>query len=329
MSAHRELWKVYRPQTFAEVAGQDTAVRMLTKFLGSNSVPHSILFTGPAGSGKSTMARILAKELGAVGLDLQIIDCASIDEPIAAVRELQQMVKSSPSNGSKCRVWILEEIQTWTRARAAERALLLPLENDALSVRRSYIMLCTTNPEKLNSAIRTRCTKVELKPLAAVDVRALLVRIAKKEGREVPDSVYDKIIDFAAGGAREAVNQLNSALASGDSEEEMLAAVSGVQSSSDVGKLFAALFWEPKPSWPKVVKALEAARDGSVSPEKLEGIRRGVLKIAASEMRKGGKNVNRAHLIADIFKDSWEYCPESGLEMCCWEVVQECLGSSK
>lgn len=315
--SHMELWKRYRPRTFDEVVGQDAAVSLLKEYVSKGEVPTVILFTGRTGCGKSTLAHILAREMGCTGLDLNVINCALTEESMGAVRDLQRQMRTSPCRGSTCRVWILEEIQSWSRSTFAQQALLLPLEEDSQAVRKSHLFLCTTNPEKLKEAVRNRCKKINLSPINDGDMRNLLISIAiREEKKNVPDSVVDHIITLAKGSAREAVNQLDSALQFYGAEDKMLSVLSDSASDDEAWKLIKALMYE-KPVWEDVVKVIEEIPDSTQ-----ESFRHKVLKVSATEMKKGGRSSSRAFMIANVFSSPWYDCSESGIVTACWEIVQ-------
>ncbi len=319
MAEHQELWKKYRPQTFDQVRGQDEAVSLLRGYLKNNKVPHALLITGNSGIGKSTLAHIMAKEMNCSGLDLVTVNCATVEKPMDVIRSLQDSVRLSPTSMSTCRIWILEEIQSLSRASFSQQAMLMLLEDSSNSTRKSYIIACTTNPEKLKEAVRNRCKKIELKTISAADLKQLLEWVAKEEKKTVPESVLDKIIDISGGSAREAVNQLDSVLCAGTDEESMLAVLNGTLDDNMVWKLLKALFFE-KPSWKRVAPLIAEIKD---DPERF---RHAMLKMAANEMIKNAHNEDRAaraFLITDMFAKSWEHCAESGLVNSCWQVIQD------
>lgn len=315
MAEHLELWKKHRPTTFDEVVGQDAAVKLLRNYVKNDKVPHALLFTGPSGTGKSTLAHIVAREMGCKGLDLNVINCASVTAPIDTIRDLERQVKSSPSAQSKCRVWILEELQSWSKAGFAQQAMLLMLEDSSSASRRSYLFACTTNPEKLKETVRGRCGKIVLKAVKADDLLPHLEKLAKREGRTVPEAVLNTIVTNAYGCVREAVNQLNSALAAGSDEDGMLAAIGVVKEKDVAWKLAKALFYE-RPTWKQVAEIIKEVEDEP------ENIRHRILAIANTEMLKNTKRSSRAYQIADVFSRNWYDCPESGLTRCCWEIVE-------
>ena len=99
-----ELYKKHRPASFDNVIGQDEAVRSLSEFVKNNKIPHAILFTGPSGVGKTTLARILKDHLGCGDPDFQEINTADF-RGIDTVREIRQRMGLAPMFG-KSRVWL-------------------------------------------------------------------------------------------------------------------------------------------------------------------------------------------------------------------------------
>lgn len=312
-----ELWIRHRPQKFEDVVGQDSAVKMLQGYLKKDKIPHAILFCGSSGIGKSTIAHIMAKEMGCYGMDLCVVNCATVDKPKEVITSLQDQAKLSPSANSKCRVWILEEIQSMSRATFARQAMLLMLESASKSTKNSYFFACSTDPGKLKKEILSRFKKIELKSFDSESTKELLLSIAKKEGRTLPESVIRKIIDVSGQSAREAVNQLDSAFTAGDSEEEMLSVITEDKPEDKAWQLKKALFWQ-KPKWGDICEVIK-----DIPREDREEFRRQVLKISAGAMLKNDKFSERAAFVVDVFMDSWEYCPESGLEYACWRVYRE------
>ena len=107
------LYRKYRPQEWDEVIGQEHVVRTLTNALKLGRVAHAYLFAGPRGTGKTTIARILAKSLGCGNLDLIEIDAAS-NRGIDEIRELRDGIKFAPTVG-KYKVFIIDEVHQLTK----------------------------------------------------------------------------------------------------------------------------------------------------------------------------------------------------------------------
>lgn len=205
-----ELYRKYRPNSFDEVVGNETAIKSLRKELENGS--HVFLFTGSAGCGKTTLARIVAKEVGAGELSIREINSAE-NRGIDTAREILEQMRYNPSDGSSM-VWILDEMHMITNA--GQNALLKALEEVPESV---YFMLCTTDPQKLITPLKSRCSIINVQPLSEDDMRYLLKRTARAEKIKLSNEVYDKIIEIAQGGSRKALKLLAKVLYL-DSDEE-------------------------------------------------------------------------------------------------------------
>ena len=151
-----ELYRKYRPQTEDEMVGNESAIKAVKKELENGS--HVFLFTGNAGCGKTTMARIIAKEVGAGDLSIREINSAE-NRGIDTARDILEQMQYMPSDGDAL-VWIFDECHKWTND--MQNAMLKPLEDTPDHV---YFFLCTTDPQKLIKPLVTRCSVVAMKPL--------------------------------------------------------------------------------------------------------------------------------------------------------------------
>ncbi|MDP1538555.1 MAG: DNA polymerase III subunit gamma/tau, partial [bacterium] len=189
------LYRKHRPQIFAEVIGQEHVVKTLTNAISSGIISHAYLFAGPRGSGKTTLARLLAKSLncqnrkegqsepcnkcnscleimGNRSLDLIEIDAAShrgIDE----MRELRDGIKFAPTK-SKYKVFILDEAHQLTKE--AANALLKTLEEPPSHV---IFVLATTEIHKMIPTIISRCQRFDFRKLTLQEIVKRLEFIAK------------------------------------------------------------------------------------------------------------------------------------------------------
>lgn len=205
-----ELYRKYRPENLDDVVGNETTIKSLRKELENGS--HVFLMTGPAGCGKTTIARIMAKEVGAGELSIHEINSAE-NRGIETAREVQEQMRYNPGDGDAL-VWIFDECHQWLAP--VQNAFLKAFEDTPDSV---YFFLCTTDPQKLIAPLKSRCSIINVSPLKDDDMRYLLKRTARAEGLKLNSEVYDKIIELAQGGSRKALKLLSKVLYLDNDEE--------------------------------------------------------------------------------------------------------------
>ncbi|HIE13552.1 MAG TPA: DNA polymerase III subunit gamma/tau [Desulfotomaculum sp.] len=233
-TAPAALYRQWRPQTFAEVVGQEHVTRTLRNALLKNRVAHALLFAGPRGTGKTSTARILAKALNCVhgptagpcnachhcraitagtALDVLELDAASrrgIDE----MRELRERVKLAPV-AAPYKVYIIDEAHMLTTE--AANALLKTLEEPPPRV---VFILATTEPRKVPVTILSRCQRFDFHRLQPAEIRSHLQQVLEKvEGRATPAAI-DLISQAAEGSMRDALGILDQVLSLGDGDAD-------------------------------------------------------------------------------------------------------------
>ena len=185
------LYQKYRPKTFEEVIGNEASIAALEKALTKKNHSHVYLLSGPPGTGKTTIARIVANRLGATDMDLKEINSANA-RGIETAREIIQSIRYNPQG--KAIVFILDEFHKWTND--AQSALLKPLEDTPESV---YFFLCTTDPGKLIKAVKSRCTEIKTVNLSIEKLVTLIKRINRLEELSISKNTIESIAEKAEG----------------------------------------------------------------------------------------------------------------------------------
>ena len=198
MSETGALYRKYRPQTFAEVKDQDHITNVLKGIIVKENIPHALLFSGTRGTGKTTLARIFAREIGTSAIDLYEIDAAS-NRGIDDVRELKEAVHTVPYE-SKYKVYIIDEVHMLTKE--AFNALLKTLEEPPAHV---VFILATTEEEKLLDTILSRCMVFRFRSPSRAVLAETVTEVAKKEGFTLKPESADLIAIAADGSFRDAL----------------------------------------------------------------------------------------------------------------------------
>jgi DNA polymerase-3 subunit gamma/tau len=213
----------YRPQTFDDVVGQTNVITILMNQLESGQTKQSYLFTGGAGTGKTTMARIFAREVngGVPNSEIIEIDAAS-NNGVDAVRELRETVKFKPLN-SKFKVYIIDEVHMLSTG--AFNALLKTLEEPPAH---AVFILATTDPQKIPSTILSRVQRFDFKRMTVEQIVSRLQYIIEKENEvdaeyknpalteienyNVGADVLEYLAKLANGGMRNSISLLDTVL---------------------------------------------------------------------------------------------------------------------
>lgn len=195
------LYRKYRPETFNDVIGQDHIVKAISGALEAGKVAHAYLLCGPRGTGKTTIARIIARSLGSSVNDVYEMDAAS-NRGIDDVRDIRESVHTLPFD-SKYKIYILDEVHMFTKD--AWNALLKTIEEPPAHV---IFILATTELEKIPETIISRCqTFIFKKPTDAI-LSDVVTNVAKKEGYSLEEGGAELIAILSGGAFRDAYGTL-------------------------------------------------------------------------------------------------------------------------
>lgn len=205
---HQTLYRAYRPQEFTEVRGQEHIVATLQGAIKSKRISHAYLFAGSRGTGKTTIARILAKSLGVSDKDLYEMDAAS-NRGIDDIRELREGVWVMPFE-SPYKFYIIDEAHMLTKE--AWNALLKTLEEPPAHV---IFVLATTEREKVPDTIQSRCEVYTFKQPTREMLAQTVTDVAKSEGVSLEPAAAELIALLAEGSFRDALSILQKVLSAG------------------------------------------------------------------------------------------------------------------
>jgi DNA polymerase III subunit gamma/tau len=249
--ANEPLITKYRPADFDEVYGHEAHLATLQRAIAGKTTPHSFLFTGPSGLGKTTLARIIAKYLKC---DVLEIDAAS-NSGIDAMRELVDMGQHMSLTKEGRRMFIIDECHALSKP--AWQALLKILEEPPAHL---FFALCTTELNKIPETIVLRCFHTALRPLAPSEMEDLLIAIADAEGWTVENDVLAAVVEAATGQPRKGLSILQQVHDVGSKEE--VRRIISLMAPGDPLFDLCQLLIQGKP-WVEVQKALVRVEDGA------------------------------------------------------------------
>lgn len=278
------LYLKYRPTSLDEVIGNNEIKITLKGMFKKNDIPHSLLFHGPTGCGKTTLARIIANKLGCIENNIMEIDTAQF-RGIDTVRELRKNIQFTPLGGG-VRVYIVDEVHKMTGD--AQNAFLKILEDTPSHI---YFILCTTDSQSLLPTIKGRCSQFQVKELTDDEMEDLLLKTAEKEGDSITKEIVQQITQDSQGHPRNALQILEQVLSTPVKRRLAIAQQAAIEQSESIALCRALIKGE---SWSKVKVILQGLKG-----QDAEGIRRVVIGYAQSVLLSSDNP--RAGLILEEF----------------------------
>ncbi|MDI9325566.1 MAG: DNA polymerase III subunit gamma/tau [Alphaproteobacteria bacterium] len=199
------LYRVYRPNTFSEVSGQSAVVQVLQSSVKNKKIAHAYLFSGPRGTGKTSIARIFARALEIDPIDIFEIDAAS-HTSIENIKEILHSIYTLPIQ-SKYKIYILDEVHMLSTK--AFTALLKTLEEPPAY---AVFVLATTEQDKIPDTIISRCVQFVFARPTEHDIAQVLVSVATKEKKSLDMDTANLIAKVADGSYRDALTALQKIL---------------------------------------------------------------------------------------------------------------------
>ncbi len=306
------LYRKYRPKEWDEVVGQDHVVTTLKNAIAADRVAHAYLFAGSRGTGKTTLARLLAKSVNCLNpdpakrpdnecenckavnenrfLDLIEIDAAS-NTSVDDVRDLRDKINFSPSQG-KYKIYIIDEVHMLSTA--AFNALLKTLEEPPPH---AIFVLATTEIHKIPATVLSRCQRHEFRRVPVDEIVANLKKIAKAENIQADDDALIQIARQSAGGMRDAQSLLDQLASMGEKITLALAqTLLGTATSQTVLDIISSIMdHDPAHGLETIHKALDAGADPRSLARQIVEYLRGLMLIQMG-------NVNQVEATADVRK---------------------------
>lgn len=245
------LYRKYRPYKLSDVVGQTTNVELLKNIIENKKISHAYIFSGPRGTGKTSIAKIFARSVNCENpvdgdiceqcemckkmldnnLDIIEIDAAS-NNGVDEIREIRENSKLVPS-ALKYKIYIIDEAHMLSTS--AFNALLKTLEEPPKHV---IFILATTEINKIPLTVLSRCMRLDFKKIDDTSLLNRLKYILEKENRKLPEDVLKEIVRLSNGGLRDAINYLDQSISIENITVDKLYDLTGEISQEDIKQMF-------------------------------------------------------------------------------------------
>jgi len=308
------LYNKHRPVDLSGIVGNKAIVKSVKALHEAGNLPNVVLFSGERGCGKSTMAKIYIDLIGARSQDVVEINCGNdggVDTGRSISKDLRQR-----AIGSSHKVYILEEVHKMSSA--FQDSLLTTTENAPDYV---YFIFCTTNPEKMLSALKSRCTPYVMKKPTKAEVKKLLVNIAKKEDTVLTEDIQSAIISKGESCPRDCVSILHSIIGMSEEDEQLEIIESYVNEESSQAIDLCRAIVDPRVNWGAIQAILKIITD---PPETVRYVVLNYMNSTMLKIRSDAKSeakLNRLADIIDCFSESFMSTGKAGLTVACYRIL--------
>ncbi len=310
------LYRKHRPKKLSEVVGQDHITQTLERALKAGKISHAYLFTGPKGTGKTSIARILAHEINqlpysdeSIHLDIIEIDAAS-NRRIDEIRDLKDRIHIAPTS-AKYKVYIIDEVHMLTRE--AFNALLKTLEEPPEHV---VFILATTEAHKLPETIISRTQRFGFRPIDKQSIVDHLASLAKTENIAITDEALGTIAEHGDGSFRDSIALLDQLRGNEDNEitQQHVTQALGLAPTAIIEAITAALEADDSMA---LSASLDAAYSQAVQPAQLsvqisDGLRAQFMK---------SPNHKTAQLLQDLMDVHAAHNPRVALDIALFKTI--------
>jgi len=275
-----DLNKVYRPCTINEMIGNKTIKNMIATGVEKGTIPHSIMFTGVSGSGKTTAARIIALGLNCqegptanpcckcssckATLNQNSFSVIEVDGArtgnIDTMREILDNLPAAPMSGDRYKILIIDEAHKLSDK--SQSSLLKTLEDNMEHV---YIILCTNEPDKLKDVTKNRCKIMQFNRLLDKEIYRLLSDVAEFEGMSYKKEILDYIVEESYGIPRQSLSYLQQINADGTWTKDAASLIVGAGTEIDQIEVFEFCKILLKSNWKGILDALKKIK--TIPPE--------------------------------------------------------------
>lgn len=301
--SNQDLHVKYRPETFDEMIGQDHVVQSLKSLFEQKTYPHAYLFQGGSGTGKTTLARIVAKMLGCDHENIMEIDAASFGK-VEDIRELVARLDYATFGTNPLKYIIVDECHACSRS--AWQAFLKTIEEPPKHV---YFAFCTTESDKVPDTIKTRCHTYTLRDVSIDNLIELVSVIAEAENIKLNEKSLSVIAQAAQGSPRRALTYLSKCRGC-NSIEDVRSVLEEPDEEGEVIELCRLLVGKVQPTWKNTMRIVNSLQ--AQNPESIRLIIMNYMAKVAMNARSDGdalKVLNVMNAFSRPYNSSEKFAP--------------------